>query len=329
MTKLRRSRCVTSSGHYLEDGILIIRKSISLNCEIAIIRPSPAEIKMKITVTIISVTNKGMASYRAFSAVLVDASGVSKHQLETVGEVRCVGLEGVARSFEQVDVVASLVVDEMEVIHFRGISIDFKCIGTVSGSLEVNGQLSFIVAAHHSVVVVGLWDIDFRVVGVQHELGQLAALSEADDGAVDDVVTVLDNVDDEFFAIAGACPRCEGYGFAIAFGDDEDALHGGNLVSCGSHNLFAIVFHDIKGAADGGGGTKRVADEVPAREVSVVIFDEGDIAAAGIGFGAKVKGDIRVVGIKVALTSLKVEVVGFVVLPFGSVAGLVEMKGRD
>ena len=134
--------------------------------------------------------------------VFFDAGGV-EHQAEAAFVVVGVGLEGVARVGQQVDVDAGLVVDEVEVSHFGVAHFNADGVNAVFGGAEVDRLLTFAGATHHGEVLVVLGEINLGIVGVELELRQLAALVETNDGTVDDQALRLADVevDNTFFVI--------------------------------------------------------------------------------------------------------------------------------
>ncbi len=238
-------------------------------------------------------------------AVVVVTGG--EDEAEAVGVVGRSGLEGVARVGEQVLVGAGEVVDEVEVGEVDVLGGEVEAVGAVALGLEADGHLAHALAADDGIVLIVHGDVELGAVGVELDLGQGAALSEADDGAVEELAAAAD-AEGEVGVLAAAY-GCEGDGLGFCpVSEDEDAFHSFDLGRFGVGDEDAVAFvvdsHPVEGAVDGDIIVEGVAHEVPAAHglllVGGVIF-QGEGAIAGVGVAGEVEGDVGNVGIEVAL----------------------------
>ncbi len=220
-------------------------------------------------------------------------------EFEAGGVVGGVGVEGVGRVGEEVNVVAGAVVNEVEVAELNVLVAEGEGVGAVFLSLEVDRHLAHFVSADDSVVFVILWDIDLGAVGEELDLGQLVAVAEVDAGAVDEVA-VLGEVEVEVSALGGFCDG-EGQGFLIVLGQDEDALERTDGIRGGALDVVQAVVKGVVGAVDVGGLGEGVAHDVPAFPVGAFDLGQKDFLGFLSGrFTGEGEGGAFLAGIEVA-----------------------------
>ena len=118
------------------------------------------------------------------------SSLLGKHQAETAFRVTHIGLEGIARGLEQVDVVAIHVVNEVHITELDILCSEAQRVATVFLSLEVDGHLAHALAVHQGIVLVVLRNVDLCAVRFELELGQLATFVEANDCTINDMLSI-------------------------------------------------------------------------------------------------------------------------------------------
>ena len=118
------------------------------------------------------------------------SSLLGKHQAETAFRVTHIGLEGIARGLEQVNVVAIHVVNEVHISKLDILCIEAQRVATVFLSLEVDGYLAHALTAHHGVFLIADGNVDLCAVRFELELGQLATIVEANDCAINDMLSI-------------------------------------------------------------------------------------------------------------------------------------------
>ena len=127
----------------------------------------------------------------------------------------------------------------MEVSHFGVAHFNAEGVSAIFGGAEVDRHLTFVGATHHSEVFIVLGEINLGIVGVELELGQLAAIVEADDSAVDDQALRLADVEVDATLLGGLLRTYRKYAYgttttcqnkrddvAIVFGHNEYTFHG-------------------------------------------------------------------------------------------------------
>ena len=124
-------------------------------------------------------------------AILVSAVR-AEDELEARGVVRCLGLEAVARFNEQVDIGTGHIINKVEVVHLQVLGINGNSVAAVVFSLEADGHLTFVGAAHHGVVFAALLEVDAGAGFVQVELLHHAAVAKADDSIVYQLAIAVD-----------------------------------------------------------------------------------------------------------------------------------------
>ena len=157
-------------------------------------------------------------------AVFLKSVGI-EHEAEAVGIVGRVGLEAVARSGKQVDVGASHVVDEVEVVHLHVLGHNAEGVGAVFGSLKADGHLRFGSATDDGVIFVAFGDIDLSAIRVELELAEHGTIVEADDGIVEDSATVARHLNVELADYLGASSGGEVSSGIFSSGLDEHTFH--------------------------------------------------------------------------------------------------------
>ena len=111
----------------------------------------------------------------------------NEHQFEAAFVVGCEGVEGVARVGEQVNIIACLVIDEVEISECDFLIVETQHVVAVLRSLEVKRHLSHAFSADNGKLLVVLRDVDVGLAVAKVELRQLVAIIKADDGIVYDV----------------------------------------------------------------------------------------------------------------------------------------------
>ncbi len=195
------------------------------------------------------------------------------------------------------------------------------------------------VARGNGVVGAVLRNVDFRAALAETEFLQGMPAVETEDGVVDDFATVMAEIDVEhgyifLFAALAVVGLGESSRFVVGAGLNKHAFHGRHAV-VGLHlrrECRAAFVHSVERLVERGRRAERIADEVPARKFKAIGLSEGHLAVAAVRRAREHQRDVSAVGIEVALTRFKVEMVAvasFVlpVLPFLAVvaAGLVEI----
>ena len=70
-------------------------------------------------------------------------------------------------------------------MHAHVFSANIEGVASVLLGFEVDGHLTLSGTANYGVVFVALWDVDLRLVRVELELAEHAAVVESDDGVVE------------------------------------------------------------------------------------------------------------------------------------------------
>lgn len=161
-------------------------------------------------------------------------------------------------------------------IHVLG--VDGDGVAAVLFGLEADRDFAFGFAADGCKFFAVLSQADVGVVRVEHELVQVVVAVEVDDGAVDDIATVLADAEAQQ---AGWCWNCRAEGDAqVIFGSFNEEAFARSDVSVFAKSKFGALNH-IEWLADVSVASEWVADEVEAWEVDAITSSSVDKSHVG------------------------------------------------
>ena len=230
-----------------------------------------------------------------------------KFQCETRVRIGRISLKGVARGLKQVDVSVGKVVDEVEIIHIDVFNIHADDVSAIFASLKVKGHFTLTVALNHGIILIFLDNEKFGIVFIEHELGQLMAFVEIDDGAVNDT-TALAEGKGESLALSGRSGGGEIHFLVVLISQDKRAFHGRDR-TCNrfSDDFRTTIVQGVEGTVDIGGISVWVTHEVPTRKHNTICLDQGNLTTTSISTSIELQRNFLVVGIEVAHARLEVK----------------------
>ena len=101
------------------------------------------------------VANDPIVIVKESEVIVVVCVPANEHQLEAAGVVRRVGLEGVARVGEEVNVVSGQIINKVEIVEADFLSSEAEGVVAVLFSLEAEGQLALVLGVDDGVWAAG------------------------------------------------------------------------------------------------------------------------------------------------------------------------------